>query len=53
MTYNVNDAVSYLGSSYVAIQSGTNNQPSSSSAFWNVLANKGDQGPAGPQGPIG
>lgn len=42
VAYNINDAVSYLGSSYVAVANNNNDAPPSAS--WDVLAQKGDQG---------
>ena len=50
--YNLNDSVEYLGSSYVAIQSGTNHLPDAGSpnAYWELYAVKGDQGIQGIQG---
>lgn len=44
-TYAVNDVVSYTnGSSYLAIQAGTNQQPDTQTAYWLRLAAKGDTG---------
>jgi hypothetical protein len=43
-TYAVNDVVSYNGSSYLAIQASTNQNPSTQTAYWLVLAAKGDAG---------
>lgn len=43
-TYAVNDVVTYNGSSYLAIQAGTNQNPASATAYWMVLASKGDAG---------
>lgn len=44
-SYAVNDVVSYTnGSSYLAIQAGTNQNPSTQTAYWLVLAAKGDTG---------
>jgi hypothetical protein len=40
--YAVDDAVSFNGSSYIAVNSNTNSQPPS--ADWNTLAAKGDSG---------
>jgi hypothetical protein len=50
--YNTGDAVSYNGSSYVAIGSTTGNLPTDI-AFWQLLAEKGDTGATGPIGPAG
>ena len=46
-TYAVNDVVSLSGSSYLAIQASTNQNPSTATAYWLVLAAKGDTGAAG------
>lgn len=45
--YAVNEVVSYLGSSYIAIQSGTGQTPSSSPTYWTQLVAKGDTGATG------
>jgi hypothetical protein len=42
-TYNYNDAVSYLGSSYVALRA-TTEQPGESAADWKLIAKKGEDG---------
>lgn len=57
-TYHKNEIVAYTnGSSYISLQDANNNNiPVSSSAFWHLLARKGDtgaDGPAGPPGPTG
>jgi hypothetical protein len=52
-TYAVNNAVSFSGSSYVALGSNTGQEPDTSPSSWNLLASVGAQGTAGPQGPIG
>lgn len=52
-TYAVNDVVSYNGSSYLAIQASTNQTPSTATAYWLVLASKGDTGAAGANGTNG
>ena len=44
-SYAVNDVVSYTnGSSYLAIQASTNQQPDTQTAYWLLLASKGDTG---------
>lgn len=48
--YVLGDVVSYLGSSYVAYQSTTNNLPTNTS-FWYLLVNKGEIGNTGATGP--
>jgi hypothetical protein len=50
-TYAVNDVVSYNGSSYLAIQASTNQQPDTQTAYWLVLAAKGDTGAGDVSGP--
>lgn len=42
-SYNYNDAVSYLGSSYVAIRT-TSEQPGEGATDWNLIAGKGGPG---------
>jgi hypothetical protein len=42
--YNVNDAVSFNGSSWIAIQSNAGTQPTTPSAYWQLLAAKGEAG---------
>jgi hypothetical protein len=51
-TYAVNDVVSYNGSSYLAIQASTNQQPDTQTAYWLVLAAKGDTGSGDVSGPV-
>jgi len=51
-TYAVNDVVSYNGSSYLAIQASTNQQPDTQTAYWLVLAAKGDTGSGDVTGPV-
>lgn len=44
-SYVTNDVVSYTnGSSYLAIQASTNQQPDTQTAYWLLLASKGDTG---------
>lgn len=50
-TYAVNDVVSYNGSSYLAIQASTNQNPASATSYWLVLASKGDTGTGDVSGP--
>ena len=47
-TYAVNDVVSLSGSSYLAIQAGINQNPATQTAYWLLLASKGDTGPVDP-----
>jgi hypothetical protein len=51
--YVVNDAVTYQGTSYVAILGSTNNNPASSPTKWSVLAQQGSTGATGPTGATG
>lgn len=51
--YVVDEAVSYNGSSYVAVLAGTNRPPDTSPTYWQLLASKGDIGPQGPAGSAG
>lgn len=50
--YKVGDAVSYLGSSYIAIAPSKNSRPTKSNN-WNLLAAKGEEGARGDSGPTG
>lgn len=58
-TYNVDDVVTYQGSSYLALLTNTNIPPDTDVTKWSLLAQKGDPGPTGatgaqgPQGPVG
>jgi hypothetical protein len=51
--YEIYDGVSFNGSGYIAIQSGTNQTPSSSPSFWKLLVSKGDTGETGATGSTG
>jgi hypothetical protein len=60
ITYLERDAISFNGSSYISLTDGnTNNTPATSTANWNLIAQRGDTGamgdtgPQGEQGPIG
>ena len=46
-SYVANDVVTVSGSSYLAIQASTNQNPVSATAYWMLLAAKGDAGAAG------
>jgi hypothetical protein len=50
-SYVANDVVSYNGSSYLAIQASTNQNPASATSYWLVLASKGDTGTGDVTGP--
>ena len=45
--YTVDDAVSHSGSSYICIQAGTNQNPSSATSYWQVMATAGTNGTNG------
>jgi len=45
--YTVDDAVSHSGSSYICIQAGSNQNPSSATAYWQVMASAGTNGTDG------
>jgi hypothetical protein len=51
VTYNLDDAVSSNGSSYICLSTNNNNQPPS--VNWQLLAQIGATGPTGPTGPPG
>jgi hypothetical protein len=48
--YNVNDGVTYEGSSYLATTAGSNLEPDLYPGFWSLLAQAGSTGPSGPSG---
>lgn len=50
--YLVDDAVSYQGSSYIAILGGTGNLPTNTT-YWQLIASKGDDGADGAAGATG
>ncbi len=52
-TYGVGDAVSYGGSSYIALVGNVGRQPDVSPVYWAVLAASGAVGPTGATGPTG
>ena len=52
-SYSVGDAVSYLGSSYIALVANSGREPDESPMYWGVLAQSGSAGPAGPMGATG
>ena len=51
--YEVGDAVSFNGESFIATARNTGKRPSERSTRWDLLAAKGSKGPAGPQGLAG
>src|SRR5437660_3380329 len=53
ITYSIGDAVSFNGSSFIAIAENTAQQPDISPNQWSLLAQQGAQGQTGPQGPSG
>ena len=52
-SYGVEDAVSYGGSSYIALVANVGRQPDVSPVYWGVLAQAGSVGPAGATGATG
>jgi hypothetical protein len=48
--YQQSDAVSFEGSTYLALSGSLGSQPDSSPTVWAVLAQKGSAGPSGPSG---
>lgn len=48
--YSVNDAVSYDGSSYIAVVNQSGNQPYNGASYWGLLALKGANGADGTNG---
>ena len=52
-SYGVGDAVSYGGSSYIALVANVGRQPDVSPVYWGVLAQAGSVGPAGATGATG
>lgn len=55
VSYNQNDVVEYLGSSYICVNvaGSTNNIPSSSPTYWSLMAQIGATGPTGATGAAG
>lgn len=51
-TYNIDDLVSYQGSSYIAIGTTTGNLPTNAT-YWDLVAQKGDIGNTGASGTAG
>jgi hypothetical protein len=51
--YFINDLVTYLGSTWYALNDSSNSIPSQSSTNWNIWVSKGDIGDVGPRGPVG
>jgi hypothetical protein len=51
--YDVNDAVSLNGSSYICVANNTNKSPDSNPLFWALLASSGATGVTGPTGVFG
>ncbi len=52
--YNLNDAVSFNGSSYISlIANNANNEPDTAPAVWSLVASSGAPGTAGPAGSPG
>jgi hypothetical protein len=55
ITYAINDAVSWQNKSWIAIapSDGSDSPPDNNYSDWNLLADRGDQGPTGPAGATG
>jgi hypothetical protein len=53
VVYAKNDAVQYLGSSWIAVAASQFVAPGTNSNYWHLLAAAGSPGPQGPQGPRG
>lgn len=51
--YVFNDGVTFSGTSYIALQSGTNKQPDTNPTYWQLVAQKGDTGATGATGSTG
>ena len=51
--YQINDMISYNGSSYISLSINLNSIPENNLAVWHVIAAAGKQGPVGPSGPQG
>jgi hypothetical protein len=51
--YQINDMISYNGSSYISLSVNLNSIPENNLAVWHIIAASGKQGPAGTQGPQG
>ncbi len=51
--YQVGDAVSYLGSSYIALTPSVGREPDQTPLYWALLAQQGSAGPAGATGATG
>jgi hypothetical protein len=50
LNYEVNDAVTYSGSTYLALSPGKNLEPDANTQFWMVIAQAGGAGPTGAAG---
>jgi len=51
--YQINDMISYNGSSYISLSVNLNSIPENNLAVWHIIAASGKQGPVGPSGPQG
>ena len=51
--YSINDAVSFDGSTYLALSAGSNQQPDQFAQVWTIIAEVGSTGPTGPAGNAG
>lgn len=52
-TYVADAVVEYNGSSYIALQAGTNKNPATEAAYWELMAQKGSTGSTGATGATG
>jgi hypothetical protein len=53
LQYHTNDAVTYNGSSYIALEANINETPDPDGSIWALMAQKGDKGDKGDQGDKG
>ncbi len=53
LTYTLQDAVTFSGSTYLAQAVNTNSSPDANPQIWSLLAQAGSAGAAGPAGPAG
>lgn len=51
--YQINDMISYNGSSYISLSVNLNSIPENNLAVWHIIASAGKSGPPGPSGPQG
>ena len=51
--YQINDMISYNGSSYISLSINLNSIPENNLGVWHIIASAGKSGPPGPSGPQG